>query len=154
MLSISKNEASQLIQKAKSAQASVRRVREELTEKVEAVVSGAEVAATAWGLGVINGRYGGVEVVGVPLDLLVGAAGHVLGLCGVAPSHMHAIGNGGVASLTHTLGLGVGRDMKNKAIAASTDVNMSGGPARAPGAVASGNGGGVSSDRLRAIALG
>lgn len=81
------------------------------------VVSTAEIATAAFSMGVIDGRYGGVEVLGVPLSLGSAAACHLVGFFGIAPDHMHSFGNGFLASYLSNLGNGVGAKMALEATA-------------------------------------
>lgn len=129
MIAISKADAQRYIQKARTASQALARKKEQMTEAVESVVASAEVSATTFTFGVINGRWGGVELIGLPIDLWAGLGFHVLGFLGVAPKHMHAFGTGSLAAYSHTLGAGIGREMKEKVRLAS--MNMSGGPTAA-----------------------
>lgn len=100
-----------------SAKGRVARVKAEAEEAVEVVVAAAEVSGTAFGLGMINGRYGSPEVVGIPVDAGVGIAAHVLAFCDIAPDHLHNVGNGGLGSYFSALGVGVGQKMAREAAA-------------------------------------
>lgn len=94
-----------------SARSRIAKVKEEASEAVEIVVSAAEVSGTAFGLGIINGRWGSPEVIGVPVDAGVGIAAHVLAFMDIAPMHLHNVGNGGFGSYFSALGVGVGQKM-------------------------------------------
>lgn len=94
-----------------SAKARVARVKEEASEAVEIVVSAAEVSGTAFGLGIVNGRWGSPEVLGVPVDAGVGIVAHVFAFMDIAPNHLHNVGNGGLGSYFSALGVGVGQKM-------------------------------------------
>ena len=78
---------------------------------VGTVVQTTEVAGTAFGFGVINGRWGSPEIVGMPVDLAFGVGLHALAFLGVAEDHAHNIGDGALASYTASLGAGIGRKM-------------------------------------------
>lgn len=89
-------------------------IREKAEEATEKVVATAEVGAAAFTMGVINGKTGGVEIVGVPLELgaglgLVGLG--LLGVAGKASDHLHNLGTGCLASYLTTVGRGVGLSM-------------------------------------------
>lgn len=74
-----------------------------------------EVSAAAFAAGMVQGKYGVVEVVGVPADLAVGAGLHLagfLGLGGKMSSHLHSLGDGALAAYFVTLGKGTGLSMK------------------------------------------
>ncbi len=82
---------------------------------VEHLVSSAEVSGSAFALGVVQGKYGPVSVVGVPLDLTIAAGLHLggfLGLAGRQSHHLHAFGDGALASFFFTLGRGTGAKWK------------------------------------------
>lgn len=81
---------------------------------VDNLIRTSEVAISAFGFGVLQGKFkkqGGVTLLGVPVDLLSGIGFHVLGLAGVGgrnAHHLHAFGDGALASYFTTLGRGVG----------------------------------------------
>lgn len=87
-----------------------------IVEKSEGVIAHAvqtvEVGGSAFAAGVIKGRYGSIEVMGLPMDLLAGAGGHVLGFLGGGKyaEHIHNFSDGMLASYLTTLGTGVGAD--------------------------------------------
>ncbi len=84
------------------------------TEKlVNTAVHTVEVTGGAFAMGVLTGRNGGtpVEIMGVPLDLGAGLAGHLLaftGLAGEAGKHLHAFSDGFLASYAATQGVAIG----------------------------------------------
>ena len=96
---------------ALSMKARISKMRAKSTEQVESLVGATEMATAAFTMGVIDGRWGGVELVGVPLSLLVAGSGHLLGFLGVASTHMHNFANGSLAAYLTTLGNGVGARM-------------------------------------------
>lgn len=78
----------------------------------------AEVATVALGFGYIQGRFGPKKLGPIPLDLLLGSAGHVVGLMELAGEftpHLHNLADGAIASFANTWGRGVGRDGRIKA---------------------------------------
>jgi hypothetical protein len=86
-------------------------------ETVGHLVSAAEVSATAFAFGALQGRQGPIEVVGIPVDLGTGALLHLagfFGLAGGASEHLHSFADGALASYFFTLGRGVGINMKSK----------------------------------------
>jgi hypothetical protein len=90
---------------------------------VNTVVHSAEVGVAAFAMGALNGRYGGVEVAGVPVDLGGALALHALGFMGVAgksSAHVHALGDGLLASYASTLGKGVGVSWREKSLRSSS----------------------------------
>ena len=95
--------------------ASIRKQSEQATERI---VRTAEVTGTAFAMGVVQGKTGGVEVVGVPLELIVGGglaiAGH-LNAAGKMSDHLINAGDGALAAYAVTMGRGIGVTWKNKA---------------------------------------
>lgn len=75
-----------------------------------------EVSAAAFGLGVLRGRYGTIEVVGLPADLLAAIGLHVFGFAagGKYEEHWHHLANGAMGAWLNTLGAGVGAKMLQK----------------------------------------
>jgi len=88
------------------------------TEKVtEKVIRTATVGGTAFGVGLLNGKTGGVEVMGVPLELGAGLALNVLGYMGAAgkmSDHLGNIGDGALASFAAMEGVKVGMQWAQK----------------------------------------
>ena len=85
---------------------------------IEQGIDATLVSATAFGLGVWQTRAEYQKLLGVPVDLLVGLAAHAAGFMGVggkAVPHLHSVGNGALAAHFHTVGRGVGKDMRAKA---------------------------------------
>jgi hypothetical protein len=84
-----------------------------LRREIKAVRTG-EIALSAFTFGVIQGRFrakGGLTLGGLPVDLLSGAAFHVVALFGFArpwAHHLHAVGDGALASYLTTTGYKVG----------------------------------------------
>lgn len=97
-----------------NAQNRIKRVKEEAAETVMTVVRSTEVSGMAFALGVINGRWSRPEVLGVPVDLGLGLAGHTVGfLMGTSDggTHLHNLADGALASYLSTLGVGIGSKM-------------------------------------------
>lgn len=77
-----------------------------------------EVAVVAAGFGYIQGRFGPKKVGPIPLDLLLGGAGHIVGfmeLAGEFTPHLHNLADGAIASFANTWGRGLGREGRAKA---------------------------------------
>lgn len=94
-------------------------VVEKSHEMVGTIVRTAEVGAAAFSMGLIQGKYGGVEIVGVPMDLGLGIGLHMLGLLGVGgdmSGHLHAFGDGSLAAYLSALGAKTGYSWKRKAL--------------------------------------
>lgn len=102
--------------KAKNAKAQIQRVKAQAEDTVMAVVGGVETFGTAFSMGVINGRWGNPEVLGIPVDLGSGLALHAVGfLVDEGGDHLHNLGNGALCSYFSALGVGVGRKMLEEA---------------------------------------
>lgn len=117
-MKITQQDLEELKQKADRAMAKVRGMRDKAESMTMQLVQTMEVGGTAFGFGILQGRTGGVEVIGVPVDL--GAAfllhlGGYVGAAGEASSHLHNIGDGAAASYLNTLGVGIGARMRSEA---------------------------------------
>lgn len=107
-----------------SAQATLRKHE----QVVSTVVNTAEVGAAAFLCGVAQGKWPGTGVWGVPVDLVAGLGLHVLAFAGIGgkySSHLHAFGDGALASYLVTLGRDVGSKMSG--MAGVDGVGLSGG---------------------------
>lgn len=105
-----------LAKRYESARTSVKRIKEQTEATVHNVVRSAELNSTSFAMGVINGRFGSPELLGVPVDLGIGVALHGVGFLGIASDHMHAIGDGCTSSYFSSLGLGIGKKMAQEAL--------------------------------------
>ena len=102
--------ATSLANRARSALAKADKV-------VDKAVEAAVVGATAFALGVAEGKTGGIELFGVPGPLAAAVAAHGAGFLGVGGQlneHLHAIGNGALAYYAGHIGRGVGVDWRAK----------------------------------------
>jgi len=97
--------------KLRSKDSTIKRVKEEAEKAVLQVVRTVEITGTSFGLGVVNGRYSNPSLLGVPVDLLTGIVAHGVAFFDIAPDHMHAVGDGGLASYCASLGVGIGTKM-------------------------------------------
>lgn len=116
MASITLQQVRQLQEKAQSALSRARTARHNATKQIEqatqTVVQSLEVGGSSFGFGLVTGRYGGVEVLGVPGDLAAGLALHAAAFFvddEHTADHLHNFGDGCTAAYLHTLGLGIGR---------------------------------------------
>jgi hypothetical protein len=76
-----------------------------------------EVGAGALGFGVVAGRYGAVNVLGVPVDLVSAVGVHLLAFAGIAgkyDEHLHNFGDGVLSSYLTKLGAGLGTSWRIK----------------------------------------
>lgn len=100
--------------KALRLRARMRASENRTRQTVETVVHTTEVSAAAFVAGVAQGRFGGIEVLGVPMDLGLAAVLHVAafaGLGGKMSSHLHGFGDGFLAAFLTTTGRGVGQQL-------------------------------------------
>jgi len=120
-MKLSLSQLSNLESKYTSAKKSVQRVREEAQATVMQVVRTVEVGGTAFSFGIVNGRWGRPEFVGVPVDLLTSIGLHGLGfvLDKEAAPHLHNLGDGALASYLTALGTGIGAKMLQESSAAA-----------------------------------
>lgn len=107
-------------EKALRAKARLKSAGRKADETVITLVHTAEVSSAAFVSGVVQGRTGGIEVLGVPLDLGLAASLHVLAFAGVGgkmADHLHGFGDGFLAAFLATTGRGVGQAMAARAAA-------------------------------------
>lgn len=100
-----------------SMQKRVQAIKEDAQEKIMTVVQTVEIGTASFGFGVINGRWNRPEMVGIPVDALVGIGLHAVGfVIDDAPGkHMHNLGDGAVACYAAGLGTGIGAKMRAEA---------------------------------------
>lgn len=121
MLQITKADAKRAVTRYEALKNRVAGMREDAKRVTKHVVRTAEVGLTAFGLGVMQGRTDGVEILGMPMELVVGGGFTVFSLLGGAgeySDHLAAVGDGAIAAYATTLGRGVGITMRQKALAA------------------------------------
>ena len=118
---VSRSELMKAANRASALQARAKRVMEKAETIVSTVVGTVEVGTGAFVTGMITGKWGNLEVVGVPVELMAGAALHLGGfVLGDKPmaSHLHRFGDGAVAGYLSSVGKGIGVAWKAKAGAA------------------------------------
>ena len=96
---------------------------------IERGVDATLASATAFGLGIWQTRADHQKFLGVPVDLAVGLAAHAAGFMGMggkAAPYLHSMGNGALAAHFHTVGRGVGKEMREKAGLAPVAMNGEG----------------------------
>lgn len=119
MQKISQADLVSLRSRAEGAISRARKSLEKADQVVDQAVKTTVTGVTAFGCGVAQGRYGGIELMGVPSDLLLGVAAHGLAFAGVggrATAYMHAAGDGALACYLSTVGRGVGGDWKDRTL--------------------------------------
>ena len=120
-LQISKASLVKAHERAGSLQKRLQSVKKQAEHTVEKVLRTAETGGMAFGFGLMNGRYGSTEVMGMPVELLTGAALNIagyLGLAGKHSDHLNNLGDGALAAYLTILGAQTGANMKAKALAA------------------------------------
>lgn len=125
-LSITKKDAQHAVARLETIKKRIANIRERAEETTERIVTTAEVGGAAFAMGVIQGKTGGVEIFGVPLELGLGLglnAFALLGGAGKASSHLNSVGNGCLAAYATTLGRGVGATWKGKSLGAGAAVS-------------------------------
>ncbi len=121
-ISISRSQLAKLSRHAGTMTKRAGRLKDKTEKAVNTLVSTAEVSATSFGFGIVRGRFGSVDIVGVPLELGAGVGLHVLsflGVAGKAAKHLHSFADGALAAYLTTLGHTIGMDMKKKALGAA-----------------------------------
>jgi len=118
-MELTKKTKEDVVSALKRAQGALAKARERTEEAVGTVVQTMEVGSTAFALGFVNGRYGGIELMGVPLELVVAGGAHALGFLGVPQAEdLHNMGDGALAAFAATLGAGIGTDVAARTPAA------------------------------------
>lgn len=98
--------------------AKAKAVMQKADKAVATVITTSEVSAASFLFGLAQGKFGGIAVVGVPMDLLAGLGLHVLGFAGIGgvnAHHLHAFGDGALASFFGKLGRDVGYTLQSAA---------------------------------------
>src|SRR5277367_5738412 len=108
---LTKTEMKSAGQRLHSLKKRIEGIKQHTERTVEKVVRTAEVGGTAFAIGVLNGKTGGVEVMGVPLELGAGIALNVLSYMGAAgrmSDHLGNVGDGAIASFATMEGVKIG----------------------------------------------
>ena len=120
-MAATKEEIDDLRTKAKSALKRGREATSAALATVEAstrtVMQSATVGGTAFGWGLVSGRYGGTEILGLPGDLVAAIALHGTAMFTAedVSETLHNFGDGSLAAYGHTMGLGIGARWKQEA---------------------------------------
>jgi hypothetical protein len=110
-LSVSQRDIVNFKQRVDRLSAKAKGVIERSKETMATVVTTTEVGAAAFLFGLAQGKFGGIQIVGVPVDLLAGIGLHIAAFAGVgkgAEKHLHAFADGALASFFNHLGRDVG----------------------------------------------
>ena len=118
-IQISKAQAADWKARAERLMARAKSITEKSEETVGQVIRTMEVGGAAFAAGVVKGRYGTVEVAGVPADLGAAVGLHAIGFLGGGKykEHLHSLGDGVLASYLTTVGAGIGDRMAREAAA-------------------------------------
>lgn len=111
-LAVSQKDIINFKQRAERMTNKARNIIQEQKKTMETVVTTTEVSAASFLFGLAQGKFGGIQIVGVPVDLLAGIGLHILAFSKVGgkanESHLHAFGDGALASFFNHLGRDVG----------------------------------------------
>jgi len=128
-INVGRKEVENLKKRAEGAMARLKGVKEKAENAAGRVVDAATIGGTSFLMGVVNGRFldpatgkRGLEVLGVPVEVIATVGFHVLGFMSSDKygTHLHNFGNGALASYTNILGIGVGDKMRQTAARAAT----------------------------------
>lgn len=120
-MKLTRADISRAASRAESLRARMANLKKKTEKVTERAVHTVEVGASAFGFGVLQGRSSdpnGVQLFGIPIELLAGIGLHgagFLGLGGKMSSHLHGFGDGALAAYMATMGRGVGTAWKQKA---------------------------------------
>jgi hypothetical protein len=116
-LNFSQNDIVKFKNQAESIQRRAKLALARADEAVATVITTTEVGAASFLFGLAQGKFGGISIVGVPVDLLSGLALHILAFAGIGGSnahHLHAFADGAFASYLNGLGRSVGRSLQTE----------------------------------------
>lgn len=111
MLGFSTRDIVKFKHRADSISSKARAALAKAEQGVETVITTSEVSAAAFLFGLAQGKFGGVAIVGVPIDLLAGLGLHIaafMGIGGRNAHHLHAFADGALGSFFNALGRHVG----------------------------------------------
>ena len=117
-LGVSQNDIIKFKSQVDRMTAKAKAVMQKADKAVATVVTTSEVSAASFLFGLVKGKFGGISLVGVPIDLLGGLGLHILGFAGIAGAstpHVHAFGDGALASFFNALGSDVGVTIRTPA---------------------------------------
>lgn len=128
-LQVTKKDAVAAVHRLDAIKRRIANIKEQAEQTTERLLATAEVTGAAFGMGVIQGKTGGVELFGVPLELGLGLGLTAFGLLGGAgkhSGHLANVGSGCLAAYATTLGRGVGKTWASKSGSAQGQVSTSG----------------------------
>ncbi len=125
-MQLTNTEYEELQRKVSNANKRVKSTKDEMEAVVMKGVGALEAGGASFGLGVINGRYGNPEVLGVPVDVATAMLAGTLSIAGIASEHTYLVMVGSACSFASGMGVGVGQRMARAtatAAAAAAAVN-------------------------------
>lgn len=117
-IQLSRQHIGHMHDRLQSLQRRVERFKDRAQETTKKFVRTVEVGVGAFGVGVMQGRTGGIELVGVPAELLGGLGLNLAGYFDVAGNyseHLNNLGDGMLAAYLATVGRGLGAEWQAKA---------------------------------------
>lgn len=118
MLGVSQGQIVKFKQQVDRMTAKAKSVMARADQAVATVITTSEVSAASFLFGLAQGKFGGIAVVGVPIDLMAGLGLHILGFAGIFKAnahHVHAFADGALASFFNKLGSDVGVSIRTPA---------------------------------------
>lgn len=133
-MALQKSDLKSIRTRYEGAARSLAKYKHSAEQAARVVIHGMEATGTAFGLGIANGYYDGVEIVGMPIDLLVagGATVGALTLSDDLAPHLQAVAIGATCSYAGTLGMSVGQKLRAKTEAAKRGDGGGGGSTVSP----------------------
>jgi hypothetical protein len=126
---VSKGRLVKMAEKGERAVARMSKYKEAAAEQMGVAVQTVEVGVASFGFGYARGRYakdGEFELLGVPPDLLTGAALHVLAFMGTFDKYdrdAHNVADGALAAYLTTKGVEFGVEAKQKQTAVASGID-------------------------------
>jgi hypothetical protein len=114
---LSKTELKTAGQRIHSLKKRIEGIKSHAEKVTEKIVRTAEVGGTSFAIGVLNGKTGGVEIMGVPLELGAGVALNVLSYMGAAgkmSDHLGNVGDGALSAFATMEGVKIGLQWAQK----------------------------------------
>lgn len=114
-MKLTKTDLRKAAKRAQSLSTRLATVRKKTEKVTEQLVHTVEVGTAAFTMGVVQGKTGGIEIVGVPLELGLGIGLNLMGYVGLGgkmSDHLHGFGDGCLAAYLTTLGRGAGLKWK------------------------------------------
>lgn len=115
---VSLSRVNHLMDRVKRLQVSRQHAIHKAKSSLVMVADAAVVNLGAFGLGMVQGRFGEKKILGIPVEIATAALFHGAGLMEVGGHGMtkqfHNLGNGALCAYTAALGRGVGKRMRAK----------------------------------------